>query len=413
MSRHAGFPNQERNVMLLAGVGHFATHFFELMFPTLAVTVARELRLPLTEVLGWSFGCYLLFGLGALPAGFLADRFGARRVLLLGLAGMGVSALAAGEAEPGRSLALCLASLGLFASFYHPAGMSLISHNIAARGQALGINGICGSLGIALAPIVTVVLVSHVGSRHAFQVTGLAACTVAAGLAMLRIDDDHGKPARRQDPLLSKTVPDGANRWDLFVLLCVAAMLGGISYRGNTVVQPAYFAERVSSLGFGTVTTLVYLFGVVGQYIGGTLADRYDLRWLYLAFHATSLPLLLLMSRLAQAPLVTAAALFVFFSLGMQPIENSLFARCSPPRWRATGYGVKFVLTFGVGSLAVLLVQWVKAGADLSSVFVYLAGIVALLVLTITAFVTLSAGEAIYNVPPTGEAKLSVGEPAV
>ena len=64
------------------------------------------------------------------------------------------------------------------------------------------------------------------------------------------------------------------------------------------------------------------------------------------------------MTLLGGLPLVGSAAAFVFFSLGMQPIENSLFARYAPPHRRATVYGLKFVCTFGVGSLAVWLVRW-------------------------------------------------------
>ena len=97
-------------------------------------------------------------------------------------------------------------------------------------------------------------------------------------------------------------------------------------------------------IGFGAATSLAYLFGIAGQYVGGVLADRHDLRRLYLAFHALSLPALLLMTALSGLPLVGGAALFVFFSLGMQPIENSLFAHYTPARWRATAYGLKFVL---------------------------------------------------------------------
>jgi len=48
-------------------------------------------------VLGWSFLGYLLFGLGALPAGLLADRLGARVMLIVAMGGMGISALAAAE----------------------------------------------------------------------------------------------------------------------------------------------------------------------------------------------------------------------------------------------------------------------------------------------------------------------------
>jgi FSR family fosmidomycin resistance protein-like MFS transporter len=398
----------ERNVMVLAGASHFATHFFELMFPTLAVTLALDLGLPLTEVLSWSFAGYLLFGLGALPAGLLADAIGARRVVLIGLAGMGVSALAASEAAPGRSLALCLAGVGLFASCYHPAGMSLISRAAAMPGRALGINGIWGNLGIAATPALTAALVGHFGPSHTFQMAGLASCGLAAGLSFLRIPE---RPHERERG--GGSVPSRSRR-KLFWVVCVATVLAGISYRGNTIVQPAYFAERVSLLGFGAATSAVYLFGIAGQYVGGMLADRHDLRWLYLGFHAASLPFLLLMAGLHELPLMGATALFVFFSLGMQPIENSLFANLTPLRWRATGYGIKFALTLGVGSAAVWLVGWAQGGGDLNRVFLFLAAIVALLVLTIGWFVSLSARTPMRN--PRGALaarKLALGEPAV
>ena len=70
----------------------------------------------------------------------------------------------------------------------------------------------------------------------------------------------------------------------------------------------------------------------------------------------------------------------------MQPIENSLFAALTPARWRSTGYGLKFVCTFGVGSVAVWLVAWIRPTYGLSRVFVALAAVVALLLVAIAAF---------------------------
>lgn len=387
----------ERNVILLTGAGHFSTHFFELMFPTLAVVLARDSGVPLEHVLGWSFLGYLLFGLGALPAGLIADQVGARVMLIVAMGGMGISALAAAEVEPGRPIVICLAFMGLCGSVYHPAGMGLISHTIRARGRALGINGIFGNVAIALTPILTATLCERIGWQQTYRVTGFAMLGLTTLCALLPI---------RESPLTPHpTTPvDGESRRSdrrLFLLLCLAAMLGGISYRGNTVVQPAYFAENVSVLGFGAATSLVYLFGIGGQFVGGTLADRYDLRWLYLAFHALSLPALLAMVSFSGVPLVSAGAVFVFFSLGMQPIENSLFARFTPPRWRATGYGIKFILTFGVGAFAIRLIEWVKTSGDLSLVLLYLAGIVALLVAVIGTFVALTAGQEMYNATET------------
>lgn len=378
----------ERNVLILTGVGHFSTHWFELMFPTLAVTLAAEQRVPIQDVLGWSFAGYLLFGLGALPAGLIADRVGGRHLLLGALFGLGVASLAASEAESGRALSLCLAVMGACASVYHPVGMSLITRTIDARGRALGVNGVFGNVAIALTPVLTALLCAQVGWQGAYRVVGYAMCALAVGCAFLPIDERTRLAAPR--PLAGRPRSLGA-----FALLLLAATLAGISYRGNTLLQPGYFAERVPALGYGLATSLVYLFGIGGQYLGGLLADRHDQRRLYLAFHALSLPALLAMAVLSGVPLLGSAAVFLFFSLGMQPIENSLYAHFTPERWRGTAYGLKFVCTFGIGSLAVWLVRWADGAGGLSFAVLCLAGVVALVVAVAAALVW-SAG------PPRG-----------
>jgi MFS family permease len=399
----------QRNATLLAGVGHFTARFFELMFPILAVQMTRELHLPLAEVLRWSFLGYLLLGLGALPAAVIADRFGARRVLLIGLAGIGVSALAAAEAAPGRGLSVCLASLGLSASCCYPAGMCLVAHTRSRQRRASAVQSIFGNLAIALTPLLTIVLMDQFGTRHAFQVAGLVVCGLAAALGFLHVDESWTPQAATSDSTLDlSSLP---NRGLLFAILCGCAMLAGISYRGFTLVAPTYFAERVSLLHFGAVTALVYAVGVVGHYVGSRLTDRYELRMLYLALHASSLPLLLLMSRTAGVPLVLMAMPFALISFGMQPIEATLFARFAPPRWHVMGSGLQRALTFGAGSLAMWLVPWMKPGSDLSAMFVYLAGVVGALIVAIAIFVTASAGERVRNLP--ADAKVPVGEPAV
>ena len=331
--------------------------------------------MPLDQVLGWSFLGYLLFGLGALPAGLLADRVSPRLLLIVALFGLGVSALAASEAHNGRALSLCLAAMGACASIYHPVGMSLISHTIDARGRALGVNGMFGNAAIALTPLVTAALATHIGWQPTYRLVGYVMCAVAVACAFLPVDDRRHLLAEPHiaAPARTALLP--------FAVLLIAATLAGVSYRGNTLVQPGYFAAHVSEIGFGAATSLAYALGIGGQYVGGVLADRHDPRRLYLIFHACSLPALLLMTLLSGLPLIGVAALFAFFSLGMQPIENSLFAQFTPPRWRATAYGLKFVLTFGVGSLAVWLVRWADAlGGGLTYALLALAVVVTLIV---------------------------------
>ena len=77
--------------------------------------------------------------------------------------------------------------------------------------------------------------------------------------------------------------------------------------------------------------------------------------------------------------------LYVFFSQGMQPLENTLVARLSSDRFRSTAYGIKFTLSFGVGALAVLGVATVERVATLQTVFLVAAGFVVAIVVCATS----------------------------
>lgn len=379
-------PSQEqnsRNVLILTGVGHFSTHFFELMFPTLAVALALRTRAPLDEVLGWSFLGYLLFGLGALPAGLLGGRIGNRLLLVVGLFGLGVASLAASEAPDGRVLSFCLAAMGACASIYHPAGMSLISRTTAARGRASTVSGVFGNAAIALTPLITAVLCQRVGWQATYRLVGYVMCGLAVACAFLRIDERAVAPPPGPGPAQQRR-----SRLPLALLL-VAAALAAITYRGSTLIMPGYLAARVSELGFGAATSLAYLLGIGGRYVGDFVADRHDQRRLYFACHALALPSLLLMSALYGMPLLGGAALFAFCSFAMQPIENSLFAQYMPVRWRATAFGGKSALTVGIGSLGVWIVKWAVAAGGLSFALLCLAGITALAVAAAAALLSI------------------------
>jgi len=296
------------------------------------------------------------------------------------------------RADPGAGLVWPLALVGAFASLYHPAGLGLISRTVRGRGTALGINGVFGNIGIAAAPLLTELAAEAWGWRGAYLALGLLLSVLGMAVALLSIEET---------PPGSVTTDEhhheSGERVQLFIILLVAMTLGGLSYRANTVAQPAYYAERVTFLGYGVVTSLVYVFGTLGQWIGGRMADRHDLRLLYLGFHILSLPCVLAMAFATGVPLVAAGAAFVFFSIGMQPIENSLVARFTPDRWRSTGYGLKFSVVFGVGALSVRGVQTFIAHYSLAHVFAAVAAVVALLICTAALLAWRTRGRPILN----------------
>jgi FSR family fosmidomycin resistance protein-like MFS transporter len=368
------FDANEKKVLAFTGAAHALTHYVELAYPTLAVVFAVEIGLPIEKVLGWSLIGYMLLGFGALPAGYLADRFGSRMMVTSGLMLSGAAMFTAGFVAPGWPIVVCRALAGLGARAYHPAGMGLISRSISARGTALGINGIYGNVGIVLGPAVTGYLATTIGCQMTFIVTGAGILAVAVATGLLRFDEPQIDATQEISPARSSASHVLVVS---FLVLCAAALLGGFSYRANSVAQPALFSERIHFLNFGFATSLAMCAGIGGQYLGGRIADRFPLPTSYLLFHAASLPAVLMIPYASEYALFGVAAWFAFFALGMQPIENSLYAQLTPERWRSTAYGLKFTLTFGIGASAVAMVEAVAPSRGFIGVYHVLAFVVA------------------------------------
>ncbi len=380
----------ERNTLITTSLGHFLSHFNMLVFPAILIPLSTRLHMPLAEVLGLSFWMYLLFGVTALPWGLAADRLGAKPLMAIYYAGAGCCGLAAaGWIDAPRLLAPALAGIGLFSGIYHPAGLGLISKQVTRISYAMGINGMFGNLGLATAPLVAGAVTWLWGPQAAYFVLGAANLAGLMVMILLPLPVEGGAVARADDP----------NGGRGFVILLVAMMLGGIVYRGGTVILPAYFELRNPDVlkwlgeqlpnGFSgnlvatLLTSAIFVVGMLGQYIGGRVAERYPLAPSYLLFHLITIPPAFAMAWAFDMPLILLALVYFFFLLGMQPIENTLVSQLTPPHWRHAAFGMKFVLTFGMGALAVKGVQAIESNYGISWVYPSLGCVSLLLVATI------------------------------
>lgn len=403
--------NNESKIVVHTGVAHFFTHFYEIVFPSLAIPLMLSLRMELADVLKLGFLMYLLFGITALPAGLLADRLGNRRSLVVFFVGMGAASIAMAFSTTPRSMTLSLALIGLFAGIYHPAGMGLLSGCVQKRGMALGINGVAGSIGFVTAPFAAGFMNWFAGWQSVYLVAGTASLLWGVLLALTPIDE---RPVHIDPPVADKGQRMNDNL-RYFIILCVIMTLSGLAYRANTVVLPAYLELKAdflwnvlqslalshesggSTMAATFLASAIFTVGIFGQLLGGKLADGHDLRLLYLLFHSISLPFVILMGLLDQQLLILAAAIYIFFSLGMQPIENSLVAVFTPARWRSTAYGVKFILTFGVGAFAVHAVGWIGETWNLATIYFFVAGVIAAFLLMILYLIRVSQKTAVRN----------------
>jgi MFS transporter, FSR family, fosmidomycin resistance protein len=381
-NRSATLNQNDRRILLNTCYGHFMSHFNMLVFPALVLPLTTRLGLPMAQVLELSFWMYLLFGLTALLWGFLADRFGARVLLFVFFAGSGVSSIGAALwLDSPAFFASVLAALGFFSGIYHPAGLGLISKEMSRIGLGMGYNGMFGNLGLAMAPLLTGLINWLYGPQAAYLALG----GLNLGGAILMIVF----PVSRPLSVSGASSDEGNGFLGLFVILLAAMMLGGIVYRGATVILPTYFelktpelyrwlqaatrGEFSQNIVATTVTSLIFLIGVLGQYSGGRCADRYEPAVCYLIFFGIAGPASFFMALTSDLQLIGLAVIFFFFLLGMQPVENTLIARFVPKKYHHSAYGAKFVLTFGVGALAVKMVAAIESAYNIETIFFFLA----------------------------------------
>lgn len=388
--------NRDRSILGLTGFGHFMAHVNMLVFPAILIPLSSSLKMEVTDVLGLSFWMYLLFGITAFPWGLAADRWGARKLLLVFYLGAGISSFSAALLiDSPTGLVLSLAGLGLFSGIYHPAGLGLISKEIKRISLAMGYNGMCGNFGLAAAPFIAGTVNWLWGPQAVYF------CLMGfnlSGLGLIFLSSNHEKMAQNENE-----APESNGQLTPFLILLVAMMLGGIAYRGSTVIIPAYFelktpdifqwlnsqfgGELSKNLVATSITSAIYLVGMIGQFTGGRLAEKFDLRFGYLIFHSITVPAVFFMSMSMNLPLISLALLYNFFLLGMQPIENTLVSIYTPKQFRHSAYGLKFVLTFGVGAFAVKTVEYISKHYSMESVFVVLSGVSLLLVGTIVLLI--------------------------
>ena len=161
--------------------GHFIDHLLPLVFATVAALVlTRKWGMSYAELIPYATPALVVFGLGALPAGWLADRWSRQKMMVIFFFGIGASAIATAYANTPLTLALGLFAIGLFGSIYHPVGLAMVIQGGAADRSAACSQrcvrqpgrGLCGALyepldrGIGLAGCLYLARVGHsVGGR--------------------------------------------------------------------------------------------------------------------------------------------------------------------------------------------------------------------------------------------------------
>ena len=365
---------EERKILGLTTSSHSLVHMYEGVLPPLIPLLVGEFSTDYFHlgivVTVFSYA----FGLGSLPAGYLSDRVGPRRLITLYLFGAGFLSVCILPVGSLWTYGILMGLIGLFCSPFHPASNTLISHGIREKGRAFGINGIAGSLGIAIVPALS----AWIGSAIVWKAPHVIFGLLGIGIGFFSMTIPRW-PARKGSVGVGKESEAGLSKisyLNLIVFFTSAAALG-LTYKGIMTFLPTYMGQNVHLSLFkldtvaigGTIATIALLSGAAGQYVAGRLVDRYKPERLYLGAVVFGTIFVFLMAKGLNIFLVVSAIFYSFFYFSTQPIQNYLLTQYLPEHRQGIGFGIHFFLTFGVGSTAAAVCGYLADHFGLQSVF--------------------------------------------
>ena len=171
-------------IISLVGFAHGTSHFFHLMLPPLFPWFMTEFSLGYAQVGLLMTMFFVISSIGQAVAGIWVDRFGAHRVLCMGVGLLTLSGVLVSVAPNFLGLMGAAAVAGVGNSVFHPADFALINRRVSAQrlGHAFSMHGLAGNLGWAISTIVMLALATAFGWRAA----GLGAALFgAASLTLL------------------------------------------------------------------------------------------------------------------------------------------------------------------------------------------------------------------------------------
>lgn len=389
----ASLTDPQRRAIGFLNWAHAIDHYVLLIFPTVVISLEAVYARGYADLIVLGTACFAAFGVFSLPAGWLADRWSRRNMMAVFYFGCAGSLAAAALAPNLVVLAAALFALGTFAAIYHPVGMAMLIDLSQARGRTLAFNGVCGNLGAALAAGITAALASWYGWRSAFLVpAGLCAATGLAFLVMVP-GDAHRTGQRKSAAEVSFPA---RVMLVLFALYVVISLAGGIVFNTVSVALPKIVDERlggtVSLAAVGSLATLVFLCGAVAQLIMGRLVERYSPLFLFATVVTLQFLGILWASQASGLTLLAALALTMSMIYGQVTAGDIVIARCTADAWRGRVYAVRYFLTFVSAALAVSAIAFLHRTGGFDLVLAAIAGVAAVLVLSVQGFVFVIAG---------------------
>ena len=348
---------RSRSVLATAGAMHFVHDGFSEILYVLLPVWAGEFRLSLWQV-GFIRTAYT-GGMAAfqIPAGLLAERFGERRLLMLGTLITACTFIAVAAVVDGFLPLLLLLTLGgLGSGVQHPLSSSVVAkaYEDGPRRAALGTYNFAGDIGKVSSAALIGLVAAIAGWRVA--TTGYGAVGIAAAVILVVVLaslDAGSAPERVRVVAGADLAPAG---WGIrdprgFQALSAIGMIDNSTRSGLLTFLPfVLVAKGLSVAGVGGALALVFAGGAMGKFVCGVVAERVGIiRTVVLTEAATSVAIVAILA----APLPVAMLLLVPLGVALNGTSSLLYATVADlvtAERRSRAYGLYYTLTIAASA---------------------------------------------------------------